>query len=190
MATAVRPAAQSDLATAARTLALAFDSYPWTRWVVPADDHANRLTEIQMLYLEFAHQHGMVIVDDEVRSVAAFLPPGAPEPDHRTQARIAELHGDRLPALLALSLPDAPVGAWSLATVGVDPRCQGVGLGSAILSAGLTRIDEQRAPVHLETSDERNLALYGRFGFVTTATTEIPDGPVVHTMLRDPAETG
>ncbi|WGW10612.1 GNAT family N-acetyltransferase [Saxibacter everestensis] len=97
---------------------------------------------------------------------------------------MAELHGSRLAALSGISLPAAPAGSWTLETVGVDEVHQGVGLGTAVTSEGLSMIDKRGDPVALETSDERNVRLYQRLGFTTVATTAIPDGPIVFSMSR------
>lgn len=180
----IRPATSSDLHSAARVLAAAFDTYPWTRWTLPDDGYAERLEEVQRLYLAHALNHGIVLVDEQVRAVAAFLPPDAPTPTEQIQQRVVELHGSRLAALSGLSLPDALAGCWTLETVGVDPAHQGAGLGVAVIAEGLAMIDQRGEPVALETSDERNVRLYQRLGFTTAATTTIPGGPIVYSMNR------
>lgn len=180
----VRRATEFDLSVAASVLVEAFLSYPWTVWSIPADRYADRLEELQRLYLEHALAHGLVFVDDDVNSVSAFLPPHAPALSTDIQERIYSLHGERLEALMGLSLPPAPEAAWSLATVGVRPAFQGSGLGSAVTSAGLRALDEIAVPVALETSDERNVRLYKRLGFALDSTTIIADGPLVHSMSR------
>ncbi|RBQ18598.1 GNAT family N-acetyltransferase [Spongiactinospora rosea] len=180
----VRPARSSDLAPAAGVLAEAFAEHAWTRWVLPADGYAERLEEMQRLYLTHALAHGLVLVDEQVRAVAAFLPPDAPEPAAPIRQRLAELYGSRLTALAELALPDAPAGSWALETVGVRPAHQGTGLGTAVTSEGLSMIDERGEAVALRTSDERNVRLYERLGFTIVATTEIPDGPIVYSMVR------
>lgn len=184
----VRPATPADLSAAARVLAAAFDDYPWTRWTLPEEGYAERLEEIQHLYLSHALEQGIVMVDSQVRAVAAFLPPAASAPAEQTQQRVAELHGSRLAALLELALPAASEGCWTLETVGVDPAYQGIGLGTAVVAEGLATIDRSRAPVALETSDDKNLRLYQRLGFATSATTRIPDGLIVYSMNRAAAE--
>lgn len=180
----VRLAESSDLDVAARVLAEAFEEYPWTRWSIPDDGYAARLEQIQRLYLSHALEHGLVVVDTRLRAVAAFLPPDAPAPSHRLQQQVAELHGARLAVTSELSLPSPPAGAWTLETVGVDPARQGSGLGTAVTAAGLAIIDDRADTIALETSLERNVALYQRLGFTTVATTAIPDGPVVYSMSR------
>lgn len=180
----IRLANHTDLEAATKVLASAFADYAWTRWVLPTDRYQERLEEIQGLYLTYAFENGIVVVDDQVRAVAAFLPPNAPAPSDALQQRIAELHGSRLEALISLDLPQTPEKSWTLETVGVGPAFQGLGLGTAVLSHALAHIDAQDAGVALETSDGRNVRLYERLGFKTTEVTTIPDGPVVFSMAR------
>lgn len=179
-----RTALPADIAEAARTLAAAFDDYAWTRWAIPAEDHHARLERLQSLYLEHALAHGIVLVDDDVDAVVAVTPPDMPAPDEQTSAEIARLHGDRLAALAEVRLPARREGSWDFATLGVRPSRQGVGLGSAAVTAALERVAEidREAVVTLETSDERNVALYERHGFVVFARTVIDTGPVVFSM--------
>ncbi|MFC5677717.1 GNAT family N-acetyltransferase [Aeromicrobium endophyticum] len=181
---------ESDLEPAARVLAGAFDSYAWTRWALPDEDYRGRLHQVQRLYLGHALEHGIVVVDEHVRAVAAFLPPDASAPGEQVRRQVAELHGSRLEALMQVALPQPPAGSWTLETVGVDPAHQGAGLGTAVTSEGLATIDAGGVPVALETSDGRNVRLYERLGFAVDATTTIPDGPVVYSMSRRATKPG
>lgn len=188
--TSLRDALPSDLPAAARTLAAAFDDYPWTRWSIPEDRHAVRLEELQSIYLEHALSCGVVLLDEDmnrgVDGVAALLPPHAPAPADAAQARIVRLLGDRLETFLSVELPPRPPEAWELATLGVHPSARGRGVGSALLAEGLRRVDAAGGSCVLETSDPRNVELYSRHGFAVTETTQIPEGPVVHSMQRLP----
>lgn len=188
MTPSIRRADLAHVPAAAAVLATAFADYAWTRWSVPAAGFAARLEELQALYLAHAVEHGLVLVSGDAHAVAALLPPDAPAPAIAVQERVAELHGDRLPALLDLALPERPAGAWDLATLGVRPEQRGRGLGAAMISAALalTGADSPGCAVALETSDDRNVRLYERHGFVTTARTEVPGGPVVFSMVRWP----
>jgi GNAT superfamily N-acetyltransferase len=73
-----------------------------------------------------------------------------------------------------------------LALLGVEPSLQGQGLGSALLAPGLGLCDREGIPAYLETGKERNLAFYGRHGFVERARVDVPGGPPVWTLWRDP----
>ncbi|KAA0918610.1 GNAT family N-acetyltransferase [Dietzia sp. ANT_WB102] len=178
------------LPLAADTLAAAFADYPWTRYVIPDDDYAERLRALQYLYLRHAHQHGIVGVTDSADGVIALLPPDAPEPDAETVRQIIALHGDRLDRLgqgesgppAEESEPGRP-GTWRLETLGVHPTRQGSGLGGALVTFGLDTAAQRGARnVVLETSDPRNVQLYQRYGFSTVACSERPDGPSVWSM--------
>lgn len=182
--TLIRRAVEADLDAAADILAQAFAEYAWTRWTIPAENYASRLEELQRLYLAYALEHGLVFVDERVRSVSAFLPSNPPPMRPEVEERIGALHGERLGALMELSLPAAPEGSWTLATVGVRPDNQGLGLGTAVTEAGLQLLDDRRCAVALETSDERNVRLYRKLGFVLDETTSIPDGLLVYSMSR------
>lgn len=189
----IRPATTEDLDDAAGLLAAAFHDYPWTRWSIPAEGYSERLEELQRLYLAHALDHGLVLVESQLRAVAAFLPPNAPAPTEAIQERVGELLGERLALLAQLSLPAAADGAWTLETVGVDPAHQGAGLGTAVIAAGLELIDERSsgtAGVALETSAKSNERLYQRLGFTTAAATANPSGPVVYSMARAAARAG
>ena len=48
----------------ADTLQAAFEGYPWTDWVFPADDRAARLRASFALYLTASHQRARRSVDD------------------------------------------------------------------------------------------------------------------------------
>jgi ribosomal protein S18 acetylase RimI-like enzyme len=75
---------------------------------------------------------------------------------------------------------------WYLFILGTEPTAQGRGLGSALLAQVLARVDADGMPVYLESSSERNLALYGRHGFEVTSEVAIPGGPRIWPMWREP----
>jgi ribosomal protein S18 acetylase RimI-like enzyme len=73
-----------------------------------------------------------------------------------------------------------------LMTIGVDPRFQGQGLGSAILDATLAMIDAKGLPSYLESSNEKNVPLYKRHGYVVTSEFRpTPDAPPLWGMWRE-----
>ncbi|RZJ76923.1 MAG: GNAT family N-acetyltransferase [Flavobacterium sp.] len=49
--------------------------------------------------------------------------------------------------------------------IGVDPASQGQGIGTSLIAGVLAKMDAQNLPVYLETSVERNLSFYEKFGF-------------------------
>jgi ribosomal protein S18 acetylase RimI-like enzyme len=75
---------------------------------------------------------------------------------------------------------------WYLFILGTEPAAQGQGLGSALLAQALARVDADRMPTYLESSNEGNLAWYGRHGFEVTSEVVIPGGPRIWPMWREP----
>lgn len=192
-----RRATPNDIPALARTLALAFADYAWTRWTVPADDHLRRLEALFALDLEMLGvPHDETWMTGDASAVAVWIPPKALQshaPDWETHAeRSAPLLGDRLAiadaadALIGPRRPPAP--AWYLATTGVLPDRQRQGLGRAVLRPVLDRCDAEGMPCLTETSSPENVAFYGRLGFTIHAEVPMPDdGPAVWIMWREPA---
>lgn len=160
----------------------AFADYSWTRWAIPSDGYLWRLRESQRLYLSYALDAGVVLVDHDVSGVIALLPHTAEFPDS-LQPRIVELFRDRLEAAAKAGLPAPPAGYWTLETLGVRPSDQGAGLGTRLVRAGLDLSDKAGAPgVALSTSSDSNVRLYERSGFAVSETTHINEVLVVHSM--------
>lgn len=178
----VRPAETHDLTPAADTLRDAFADYPWTRWVIPADDYMARLYELQHLYLQHAHRHGIVLLTDDYAGVAALLPADAPSPDDETMARIIDLHGDRIDRL---SSGESLSGSWTLETLGVHPRSQGHGVGGKLLETAIEEVGRRgTSGLALDTSDLRNVRLYERHRFRISSHTAPSEGPEVWSMVH------
>jgi GNAT superfamily N-acetyltransferase len=73
-----------------------------------------------------------------------------------------------------------------LSYLGVAPARQGNGLGTALLRPVLDRCDSQGAPAYLEATNKRNLPLYRRQGFEVREELDLPNGPRLWTMWREP----
>jgi ribosomal protein S18 acetylase RimI-like enzyme len=177
-----------------RTLARAFADYPFTRHVLAAENHQERVRRCQELFLvRVAMRYGRSWVTDDGLAVAAWTTPEQdPAPAFaEVGPLVAELAGDRAAAFesaeqaLAPHRPGEPV--WFLSTVGVDPRAQGEGRGAAVLRPGLDAAERAGFPAFLETSSPRNVRFYERLGFTVTAEVPLPDdGPLTWCMLREP----
>jgi ribosomal protein S18 acetylase RimI-like enzyme len=76
---------------------------------------------------------------------------------------------------------------WYLFTLGTAPERQGNGVGSALLRSMLAHIDEAGEPAYLESSKERNVPLYARFGFeVIDELSPHKGSPPIWRMWREP----
>jgi ribosomal protein S18 acetylase RimI-like enzyme len=75
---------------------------------------------------------------------------------------------------------------WYLPLIGVDPRCQGRGYGSALLARALIRCDQERTLAYLEATSPLNRALYERHGFTVVTTIQAGNSPTIWPMVRTP----
>ncbi|MFB2581403.1 GNAT family N-acetyltransferase [Herbiconiux sp. P15] len=74
----------------------------------------------------------------------------------------------KVQSALALHRPAEP--HWYLAQIGVTAEARGLGVGSALLRRRLDAIDLAAEAAYLESSNERNRALYRRHGFTSIGT--------------------
>lgn len=68
-------------------------------------------------------------------------------------------------AMERLHKRDQPTPDWYALVLGVDPSCQGRGLGKALLEAVFDLADAQQAPCYLETMQPDNVRFYTSNGF-------------------------
>jgi ribosomal protein S18 acetylase RimI-like enzyme len=195
-AAGVRRAGAADLAKVSRMLTRAFDDDPVARWACPRDDvrpwmlerfHGAR--DRQML------RAGEVWMTERGESAAVWAAPdhwrSSVRDDlafsrsmlHPRLLRRAPLVGYGLLGLEKRHPPKPP--HWYLATVGTDPAAQGRGLGTAVLAPVLEECDRDGVGAYLESSKERNVDYYARFGFRVTEEVRLPRGPRVWLMWRD-----
>lgn len=186
-----RVATEEDIEPLSETLSEAFRDYPWTNWTVAPDNHQSRLAQIQELCLrEIALPYGIVVTNDNhSAALAANAPNAESKVDSQTWKRLTSLLGSSQASDLVVGLPQAAVSnSWELSTVGVRPEYQGRGLGAGIIEYLIDSLDSQvnsRIPVHLETSDPRNVRLYEKLEFQVYSLTQIPSGPPVWSMQRE-----
>jgi GNAT superfamily N-acetyltransferase len=188
--------AGADLPRVADLLVRAFDDDPVSTYFFAGDRRRRRglhsffTAQLRRQYLPL----GEVYTTDDLGGVAVW---GPPDRRRRPVRELAEL------------LPTAPflvgrntVGAlrllmevdalhpkephWYLATLGTDPARQGQGVGSALLASRLARIDEEGTPAYLESSKERNVPFYARFGFEVIDELRSPGAPPMWRMWREP----
>lgn len=194
-APATRLAQASDRATVAAMLTRAFADDPLVTWVF---DRAGRSEAARRRFFgwyfdQFVAQD-TCWVESSVRGAALWALPGqwAASPLRQAQLALAMAPAVRRPVRVLrgigqveLAHPKEP--HLYLAVLGADPAAQGQGVGSALLRTGLELADEERWPAYLETATERNVALYGRFGFEVTRRIDMPGGgPPVWLMWRAP----
>lgn len=194
----VRAATEADLPAIGRTLASAFDGDPVWSWL--ASPRARWTSDSARWFEADARSqlrgHGEVLVDDQVRGVAIWAPPGHWRGTAREALSVAlpsaRLFRTGLPrairqlaAMEKLHPADPP--HWYLAILGTDADHQGTGVGSALIRAVTDRCDEQGLGAYLESSKERNVPFYARHGFeVRDEVRVLPGAPPIWLMWREP----
>ena len=185
--TAITVTSSRDLDVVSAVLAQAFADDPVIRWM-NSDPHRDK--RIFHTLLRWAHGEAASI-DLAVRD---GVPIGAAVwdlPGHKLSAvqQVGSLVGfvrvlrGRVRRGAALEREFAKVRPrephWYLGQVGA--AIKGAGVGSALLSAGIDRVD---GPAYLESSNEANIPLYERHGFELTGTIAVAGVPPMFPMIR------
>ncbi|WP_285037669.1 GNAT family N-acetyltransferase [Plantibacter sp. ME-Dv--P-095] len=195
----IAPASPADLEDAAAVLATAFREDTVTSTLVSGADRGRRLALLfeAMLRSSAASSSRVDLArrdtDGVVLGVAVWETPDARHSllDQARQlpmfVRALGLRGlpraMRLQRTLAQHRPAEP--HWYLAQIGVGDGARGAGVGGALLESRLRAIDADALPAYLESSNERNRALYRRSGFRSIASIAGIPGVAPAAMWRD-----
>ena len=190
----VRPARREDFAPLARTLARAFFDDPVTAWFYPNDarrmSHAQRFFAIRLRQL--ADQQ-LIFTAVDHSGAALWARPGRWREDLRQSLMLMPMLPVLLPRIMRstravreIELRHPAEPHYYLSVIGTDPGRQGEGIGSALLAPVLDRCDTQQIAAYLESSKQSNLAFYARHGFELRERIELPEGPPLWLMWREP----
>jgi GNAT superfamily N-acetyltransferase len=173
-----------------RALTLAFAEDPPTRWLFPEPEHYRQhFPSFARALGGAALDHGTAFVSRDYSGVALWLAPDA-APD---EAALARFIGDAVAPEKQIAMaavveamvhyhPEEP--HWYLPFIGVEPACQGRGLGAALLRHTLAICDAAQLPAYLESTNPRNRPLYERHGFHAIGEIRVGDCPPIVPMLR------
>jgi GNAT superfamily N-acetyltransferase len=193
----VRPVRDGDVDRLAVALARAFHDDPVTRWVY-ADDGRRPHWTTRFFAWQVRRLMGQDVswtTADGAGGAALWALPGRwrESPGDTVALLRLTLLGvlPRLPRVLRglgqVELRHPSERHLYLAVLGVDPDRQGQGVGSQLIRPGLDLCDRERLPAYLETGKEANLAFYGRHGFQVLERLDLPKGPPVWFLWREPA---
>jgi ribosomal protein S18 acetylase RimI-like enzyme len=193
----VRPVREEDVDPLAGALTRAFDDDPVTRWVYAADGSRPKWTSRFFAWQlrRLAPQDVSWTTGDGRGGAALWALPGRWRESGRETLGLLRLTLPgvlpRLPRVLRglgqVELRHPADRHLYLAVLGVDPDRQGQGVGSQLIRPGLDLCDREGLPAYLETGKEANLAFYGRHGFAVVDRLELPKGPPVWFLWREPA---
>jgi GNAT superfamily N-acetyltransferase len=189
----IRVATEDDLDGIAGTLTAAFEADPLWGWAFPNRDG---LETWWRFLVASALRYPWAWIAGDYAAVSVWIPPGGVELTVEEEAAIEplleELIGAR--AREVLELLERFEGAhptdrphYYLSLLGTHPDHRGKGLGMALLADNLTRIDAERMPAYLESSNAANDPRYERQGFTRIGRFARPDDQrvTVSTMWRE-----
>jgi hypothetical protein len=191
-----RSAAAGDVSAVTACLTSAFHDDPvWGRWTFPdATSRAAGLHRLMRFWVAGAIRYPLVRMTYGAEAVAAWLPPGAlamtSEQEAELEAFVSEALGPRAHELLTLferfdqhhptHEPHYYLSLW-----GTHRDHAGRGLGTALIHDNLARIDAERMPAYLESTNPANLPRYEALGFHRRGEFGPVGGPIITTMWRE-----
>jgi GNAT superfamily N-acetyltransferase len=190
----VRLARPDDFKPLAEMLARAFYDDPVTSWFYPDDArrmrHARRFFAIRQRQL--AGQR-LIYTTPERSGAALWAGPGRWREDLRESLMLLPMLPVLLPRIVRSTHAVREIERrhpvqphYYLSVLGTEPQQQGGGIGSALLGPVLRRCDSDGVGAYLESSKESNVDFYARHGFAVTERIELPGGPPLWLMWREP----
>jgi GNAT superfamily N-acetyltransferase len=171
-------------------IALAFARDPFVRWYLP--EPAQFLAvfpKVLRLHAEAVLRDGGAYRTEDFRGAALWYLPGSTANSAAIREIFSRSVGARTLEVLSAALaemarfePSEP--HFYLRSIGVDPSRQGLGYGSALVTAGLEECDRRGLPAYLEATSAESRVLYERHSFEVTGEVRVEDAPPVWPMLR------
>jgi len=189
----IRRAGPGDVEALARTLARAFEDDPVMSWLFPSARLRRNEAFFRLRVRALLEQEEVWTTDDHAGAAMWTLP----DRWRTTMREFVDWFPPMIPAL-GIRMPLALYGLSKveqlhppephmyLAVLGTDPDRRGEGLGGELMAPVLEECDQDGVPAYLESSKERNVDYYSRFGFKVTGELDLPRGPRVWPMWRDP----
>lgn len=195
----VRSAIEGDAPAVVDVLSAAFQTDTMFRWMFPDDTRRAELNPplFQILFDSHLPLGGIDLAqaaDESAPSAAAVWVPEGTEPDPDGEVEViaafleaAQENAGRLETVLGMMAEVHPHEEHAyLFVLGTRPERQSQGLGSALIRHVTERLDRQGTAAYLEATCEDNRRLYARHGLADVGVIQLPDGPPLFRMWRDP----
>jgi GNAT superfamily N-acetyltransferase len=190
----VRRARREDFRPLAAMLARAFYDDPVTSWFYPNPRRRlARATRFFGIRLRQLAGQELIFTTEDHSGAALWTQPGRWREDLRQSLMLLPMLPVLLPrivrstrAVREIERRHPVVPHYYLSVLGTEPRQQGGGIGSALLAVVLHRCDVEGVGAYLESSKQSNVDFYIGHGFSVTDRVELPDGPSLWFMWREP----
>lgn len=187
---------------AAETVSRAFFDDPLYGYVEPDETKRMRvIMPLNRMMVQLFLRSGVTDATADTKGLVLWLPPGkkiSPTAMLRSGALALPFRTGLGPLgrlMSAMGEADKAheealgVPHWYLAGATVDPSVHGQGIGTALVEHGLTRVDAEGASCYLETSKERNVPYWQRFGFEVAFGASLGKGTVPYWGMIRPADS-
>lgn len=184
------PVDAADQDRAIASLVAAFIADPFIRWIFP--DPKQYFDFFPLLLKHFAggaFEHASAYRSEDFRAVALWLPPGV-NPDEEAVGAVMqkgvapEFQAEVFGVLEQVGAGHPDATHWYLPAIGVEPRSQGKGYGSLLMTRGLEMCDQGHVAAYLEATNPVGIPLYERFGFQVVGHIQAGSSPTITRMLR------
>ena len=171
----MRKATSSDKSVILDILTRSFDDNKSVNYVVKQDQkRVDRIKKLMDYSFDVCKEFGEVWISEDQQACALILFPDKKRSSFRTllwdlKLALSVIGIDRVSAVLKREAmiksnhPKVPIAyLWF---IGVNPQLHGKGIGSAFIQEVIRECDRKKRPIYLETSMEKNLPFYKKFGF-------------------------
>ena len=171
----MRKANSSDKSIILDILTRSFDGNKSVNYVVKQDQNrVDRITKLMDYSFNVCNEFGEVWISDDQQACALILFPDKKRTSFRAllwdlKLALSVIGLDRVSTVLkreAVIKANHPKNPFAyLWFIGVNPQLQGKGVGSTFIQELIQECERKKRPIYLETSTERNLPFYKKFGF-------------------------
>ena len=181
-------AAETNKEQVKGVLKLGFANDALLRWVFPdAKAYLESFDHWMEEYSKISFKHDICFAEASFAGASIWHPPGVAFDESLLEPTFGNIPEANLGAVAHFFEQFEtyhPEDAWYLAFIAVDPAKQGQGIGSFLLKEALKMIDEKGDRAYLEASNERNKALYERYGFEMIGKVQTEGSPPAFPMIR------
>ncbi len=171
----MKKAAYGDKILVKNILSKSFDKNQSVNYIAQQDElREERIAALMDYSFEICYNYGNVYLSDDNKACALVLYPDRKKTTFKSVLEDIKLllnciglsnigKAMKREAAIKKIQPNTPM--YYLWFIGVDPESQGTGIGSRLMNEVIEDSRAQSRPIFLETSTERNLPWYKKFGF-------------------------